>query len=61
MGVNYLCFEIYNKEKGAVTYKNSWITSLEISKSNGENMAACARARRKTENGHNKGEKKPRV
>jgi hypothetical protein len=61
MGVNYPYFEIYNREKGAVTYKNSWITSLEISKSNVENMTACARARWKTENGHNKGEKKPRV
>jgi hypothetical protein len=61
MRVNYLYFEIYNKEKGAVTYKNTWITSLKISKSNVETMTACARARWKTENGHNKGEKKPQV
>jgi hypothetical protein len=59
MSVNYLYFEIYNKEKKEVTYKNSWITNLEISKSNAENMTA--RARWKTENGHNNGEKKPRV
>jgi hypothetical protein len=51
MSVNYLYFEIYNKEKGAVTYKNSWITNLEIRKSNAENMTA--RARWKTENEHN--------
>ncbi|MDR1256494.1 MAG: hypothetical protein LBJ86_01960 [Spirochaetaceae bacterium] len=53
MSANYPCFEIYNKEKGAVTYKNSWITDIEISKGNAENMTACARARWKTGNEHN--------
>jgi hypothetical protein len=53
MRVNHPHFEIYNKEKGAATYKNSWITSLETSKNNGENMTACARARWKIGNEHN--------
>jgi hypothetical protein len=55
MSVNHLHFEIYNKEKGEVTYKNSWVTDIEINKDNGENMTACARARWKIENGHNNG------
>jgi hypothetical protein len=51
MRVNYLYFEIYNREKGEVTYKSSWITNHEINESNVENMTACARW--KIENGHN--------
>jgi hypothetical protein len=43
MRVNHLCLEIYNREKGMVTYKNSWITNMEISKGNVENMTARAR------------------
>jgi hypothetical protein len=53
MKVNYLYFEMYNQEKEAVTYKNSWITNLEINEQNVENMAACACARWKIENEHN--------
>jgi hypothetical protein len=53
MGVNHLYFEIYNREKKEVTYKNSWITDIEISKGNAENMTARARARWKIENEHN--------
>jgi hypothetical protein len=51
--VNYLYFEIYNREKGEVTYKNSWITNLAINESNVEKMTGCARARWKIENEHN--------
>jgi hypothetical protein len=53
MSVNHLYFEIYNKEKEEVTYKNNWMTNLEISEGNVENMTACARARWKIENEHN--------
>jgi hypothetical protein len=53
MKVNHLYFEIYNGEKEAVTYKNSWVTNHEINESNVEKMTVCARARWKIENEHN--------
>ncbi|MDR2343903.1 MAG: transposase family protein [Spirochaetaceae bacterium] len=53
MKVNHLYFEIYNREKKTVTYKNSRITNLEIKESNVESMTACARAGREIENGNN--------
>lgn len=46
-------------EKKEAVYKNSRPTDRETNKGNAENIAACAR--RKTGNGHNNGEKKPRV
>jgi hypothetical protein len=52
--VNYLYFEIGNKEKGEVTYRNSWITDKKIDKDNVKQIAECARARWKIENEHNK-------
>jgi hypothetical protein len=42
--VNYLFLEIWNEEKGKVTYRNSWVTDLAVE---------CARARWKIENEHN--------
>jgi hypothetical protein len=53
MKVNCLYCELYNREKGEVTYKNSRITSHEINGHNVENTRACARAWWKIENGHN--------
>jgi hypothetical protein len=51
--VNYLLLEIWNKEKGKVTYRNSWVTDLEIEETNVVEMAECALARWKIENEHN--------
>jgi hypothetical protein len=51
--VNYLCFEIWNEEKGEVTYKNSWITDKKTDKNNVQQLAECARTRWKIENEHN--------
>jgi hypothetical protein len=42
MIVSYLYFEIYSGEKKEATYKNSWITNLEINESNVENMTALS-------------------
>ena len=50
---NYLLLEIWNEEKGKVTYRNSWVTDLAIDDKNVVEMAACARARWKIENEHN--------
>jgi hypothetical protein len=51
--VNYLRLELYNEEKGEVTYKNSWITDHEITKETAGVIAECGRARWKIENEHN--------
>ena len=51
--VNYLWLEIWNEEKGKVTYLNSWVTDLPIDDKNVVEMAQCARARWKIENEHN--------
>jgi hypothetical protein len=51
--VNYLCFEMYNREKGKIVYKNSWITNKLITKENVRLPASCARARWKIENENN--------
>jgi hypothetical protein len=51
--VNYLYFEIYNMEKGKITYKNSWITDKTVSKENAALLTECARARWKIENENN--------
>jgi hypothetical protein len=51
--VNYLSLELWNEEKGKVTYRNSWVTDLAIDDTNVIEMAECARARWKIENEHN--------
>ena len=51
--VNYIYFEIYNKEQDKVTYKNSWITNKTVSKENVKHLAVCARSRWKIENENN--------
>jgi hypothetical protein len=51
--VNYLYFEIYNREKGKITYRNSWITDKTITKENVALLAECGRARWKIENENN--------
>jgi hypothetical protein len=53
LAVNYLHFEIYNEEKGEITYKNSWITNHPIGKDTTQGIAECGRARWKIENEHN--------
>jgi hypothetical protein len=51
--VNYLYFEIYNKEHDKITYKNSWITDKTVTGGNVKLLAECARARGKIENENN--------
>ncbi|MDR1900779.1 MAG: hypothetical protein LBQ88_00655 [Treponema sp.] len=51
--VNYLYFEIYNREKGKITYKNSWITDKAVTKEHAALLTECARARWKIENENN--------
>jgi hypothetical protein len=51
--VNYLYLEIYNEEKGEITYRNSWITSKRIHKGNVKHLGECGRARWKIENENN--------
>jgi hypothetical protein len=51
--VNVFSLEIWNQEKGEVTYRNSWITDLEVDEQNIIEMTECARARWKIENEHN--------
>jgi hypothetical protein len=51
--VNYLSLELWNEEKGKVSYRNSWVTDIEIDDKNAVEMAECARARWKIENEHN--------
>src|ERR1019366_10019052 len=47
--VNWLMIEIRNAE-GEVTYRNSFITDLPVSRENVAELAACGRARWKIEN-----------
>jgi hypothetical protein len=51
--VNYLYMELWNEEKGKVTYKNAWVTDKEIREGNARLLAGCGRARWKTGNEHN--------
>jgi hypothetical protein len=51
--VNYLYFQIYNENKGKISYRNSWITSHPLSKDTVQTVADCGRARWKIENEHN--------
>ena len=51
--VNIFSLEIWNREKGKATYRNSWITDLEVDERNVQEMTECARARWKIENEHN--------
>jgi hypothetical protein len=53
LAVNYLYFEIWNKEKKEITFRNSWITDHEITRENVKHIVECARARWKIENEHN--------
>jgi hypothetical protein len=53
MLVNYLDYEIWNEEKGEVTYHNSWITNKMITASNVVELTKVARSRWKIENEHN--------
>ena len=46
--VNYIHYELMN-EKGKVTYKNSWVTDLEVDKSNVIKLAQADRCRWKIE------------
>ena len=48
--VNWLSIEIVRKHNGKVTYRNSFITILEVKRGNVEQLAACGRARWKIEN-----------
>jgi hypothetical protein len=50
--VNYGSLEIWNKEKGKVTYRNRWVTDLEIDEKNVVEKVQSGRARRKIENEH---------
>ena len=47
--VNYIYYELVN-EKGKVTYKNSWITNIEVNDSNVAKLAKGGRCRWKIEN-----------
>jgi hypothetical protein len=51
--VNYRYFETYNREKGKIIYKKSWITDKLIIKENVRLPATRARARWKIENENN--------
>jgi hypothetical protein len=51
--VNYLSFQIWNKEKQEATYTNSWITNKAISKENVALLVDCGRTRWKIENEYN--------
>ena len=53
LAVNYLGLEIYNEEKGEITYRNSWITDHVIEQETVGTIAECGRARWKIENEHN--------
>ena len=46
--VNWLSIEIVRKHNGKVTYRNSFITILEVKRGNFEQLAACGRARWKS-------------
>mgnify|MGYP003637869582 FL=1 len=47
--VNYILYELTN-EKGKITYRNSWVTDIEINDSNAERLAKGGRCRWKIEN-----------
>jgi hypothetical protein len=47
--VNYIHYALIN-EKGRVTYKNSWVTSIEVSNANVARLAKGGRCRWKIEN-----------
>ena len=47
--VNYIHYELTN-EKGKVTYRNSWVTSLDLNDHNVVNIAKAGRCRWKIEN-----------
>lgn len=47
--VNYIHYELTN-EKGKVTYRNSWVTDIEINDSNAQQLARGGRCRWKIEN-----------
>jgi len=51
--VNIFTLEIWNQEKGKRTYRNNWVTDLEVDEKNIIEMVECARARWKIENEHN--------
>lgn len=51
--VNYIYFEIYNKEKDKIVYKNSWITNKTVTNENICLLVDCARTRWKIENENN--------
>lgn len=50
MNVNWLMIEIRNATTGKVTYSNSFVTDLPLSRDNVIETAACGRARWKIEN-----------
>jgi hypothetical protein len=44
--VNYRSLQIWHKEKGKVTYRNSWVTDLEIiDEKNVVEMVECGRSK----------------
>jgi hypothetical protein len=51
--VNYIYFEIYNREKGKTIYKNSWVTNKTVTQDNVMTLVDCGRARWKIENENN--------
>ena len=53
LAANLLSLEIWNGGKGKATYRNSWVTNLEVNERDVREMAECARARWKIENEHN--------
>jgi len=48
--VNWLEIEIHDDTDGKITYRNSFITDLPVSRDNVAELAACGRARWKIEN-----------
>jgi hypothetical protein len=51
--VNYLSFEMYNREKGKIVYKNNWVTDKPATKENARLLVSYARAQWKIENENN--------
>jgi hypothetical protein len=51
--VNYIDFEVYERETDKIIYKNSWITNKVITKDTVRLLVDCARARWKIENENN--------
>jgi hypothetical protein len=48
--VNYLYYEVYNREQDKIVFKNSWITDKVITAENVRLLVKCGRARWKIEN-----------